>query len=181
LAEEARHARDQDVLASETLGDGPRAGGSGSRLLYHAADYASLPLGRQAPPGGDGYDRKVRRLIPFTDAISVIGGALLAHRLRYASLPDSSLIPQVLFAGAITVAWLAFFGLYGRRGRKPAEHLGQGILAITAGMVSTLVVTFSTDVYIPRSWLALTWIVAVTLFVLSRVTWQVSMAGAVPR
>ena len=120
-------------------------------------------------------------MIPFTDAISVIAGAFLAHRLRYASLPDPLFIPHVLFAGAITVAWLAFFGLYSGRGRKPAELLGYGILAITAGLVSTLVLTFSADIYVSRTWFALTWILAVTLFVLSRVTWQVGMDGAIPR
>ena len=44
LAQEARHARQEDPAARERVGD--RARGT-PLLLYHAADYAPLPLGRQ--------------------------------------------------------------------------------------------------------------------------------------
>jgi FlaA1/EpsC-like NDP-sugar epimerase len=123
----------------------------------------------------------VRRFIVFTDALSILGGGLLSYWLRFGTFPDPAFARQVLFASAITVTWLAALGLYGRRGTKLAEQLGRGILAITAGLVSALVVAFFTDVYLSRTWFALTWMLAVALFVMSRVTWQVGTARPAPQ
>jgi FlaA1/EpsC-like NDP-sugar epimerase len=72
----------------------------------------------------------------------------------------------------VTVATFALLGLYRDRSVEPLPELGRVALATTLLLFGFVLVAFSTDVYLSRSWIALRWIIATGLVVVSRTAWR---------
>lgn len=115
----------------------------------------------------------MRRWVPLTDALSVTAAFLVAHRLRFGFLPDSGYLIWVGVIASLTVATFALLGLYRDRSVEPLPELGRVALVTTLLLLGFVVVAFWTDVYVSRSWIALWWIIAIGLVVVSRTAWRV--------
>jgi uncharacterized membrane protein (DUF4010 family) len=79
------------------------------------------------------------------------------------------------------VATLALFGLYGDRAAAPASKVGRTVLAVTVVVLAAFpTLMFWTDVFVSRSWLALTSAIAVVLLLASRVVWRLAIGRPPP-
>jgi FlaA1/EpsC-like NDP-sugar epimerase len=114
----------------------------------------------------------MRRWVALTDALSVTAALLVAHVLRFGLLPDSGYLVWVGVIASVTVATFALLGLYRDRSVEPLPELGRVALATTLLPLGVLLVVFLTDVYLSRTWIALSWIIATGLVVLSRTAWR---------
>jgi FlaA1/EpsC-like NDP-sugar epimerase len=114
----------------------------------------------------------MRRLVPLTDALSVTAAFLVAHVLRFGLLPDSDYLVWVGVIASVAVATFALLGLYRDQSVEPLPELGRVALATTLLLFGFVLVALSTDVYLSRSWIALWWITATGLVVVSRTAWR---------
>jgi FlaA1/EpsC-like NDP-sugar epimerase len=120
------------------------------------------------------YDWHMRRWVALTDLLSVGSSALVAYWLRFGSLPDSDVLVTVgMTIIPVTVAVFALLGLYSRQA-APVTEIGRAVLAVTLSLIGFVFVMFWTDVYVPRSVLGLTWVVATVLVVVSRRAWRLA-------
>jgi FlaA1/EpsC-like NDP-sugar epimerase len=120
----------------------------------------------------------MRRWVGLTDVLSVTAALLVAHQLRFGSLPDSDYLVWVGVVASVTVGTFALLGLYRDRSVEPLPELGRSALATTLLVFGVVLVSFWTDVYLSRSWIALWWIVATGLVVLSRTAWLFAASRA---
>ena len=94
----------------------------------------------------------MRRWVGLTDVLSVTAALLVAHQLRFGSLPDSDYLVWVGVVASVTVGTFALLGLYRDRSVEPLPELGRSALATTLLVFGVVLVAFWTDVYLSRSW-----------------------------
>jgi hypothetical protein len=99
-------------------------------------------------------------------------------QLRFGSFPDSDYLVWVGVVASVTVGTFALLGLYRDRSVEPLPELGRSAVATTLLVFGVVLVAFWTDVYLSRSWIALWWIVATGLVVLSRTAWLFAASRA---
>jgi FlaA1/EpsC-like NDP-sugar epimerase len=78
----------------------------------------------------------------------------------------------VVVIASVTVATFALLGLYRDRSVEPFPGLGRVALATTLLLPGFVLLAFWTDLYLSRSWIALSWIIATGLVVVSRTAWR---------
>jgi FlaA1/EpsC-like NDP-sugar epimerase len=123
------------------------------------------------------YDGVIRRGIVVTDIFAVTTAFLGAHVWRYGVVPDDGPLASVLLLGpTVTVVAFAALGLY--RDRLDAE-VGRVVLGVTAALPLLVFVTYWTDVYLPRRWLALSWVLARVLVIATRAAWRLGSVRSV--
>jgi FlaA1/EpsC-like NDP-sugar epimerase len=121
---------------------------------------------------GENYDTEVRPWISLTDVASVVTATLAAHALRFGVAPDLRLLTTIALV-LVPVTVFAALGLYARA-RSALSELLRTVLGTATVLTSLVVATFWTDTYVSRSWLAMTFILAVPLIATSRVAWRVT-------
>jgi FlaA1/EpsC-like NDP-sugar epimerase len=122
----------------------------------------------------ENYDTEVRPWISLTDVASVVTATLAAHALRFGVAPDLRLLTTMaLILVPVTVAVFAALGLYAPA-RSALSELLRTVLGTATVLTSLVVATFWTDTYVSRSWLAMTFILAVPLVATSRVAWRMT-------
>jgi len=101
----------------------------------------------------------MRRGIVVTDIVAVTTALLAAHVLRFGVVPEDGPLASVVLLGPLTAAAFLALGLY--RDRPDAE-VGRVVLGVTAALASHVFIAFWTEVYLSRTWLALSWVLACT-------------------
>ena len=114
----------------------------------------------------------MRRWVALTDVLSVTAALLVAHQLRFGSLPDSDYLAVVGMIASVTVATFALLGLYSAQLVAPVAELRRAALAMTLSIIGFVFLAFWTDLYLSRSWVVLTWLIATILVVVSRAAWR---------
>jgi len=120
----------------------------------------------------------MRRWVVFTDVLSVTAVLLVAHRLRFGSLPASDNLVWVGMIASVTVATFGLLGLYRDQLVAPVAELRRTALAMALSIIGFVLLSFWTDVYVSRSWVALTWLIATILVVASRAAWRFVATGS---
>jgi FlaA1/EpsC-like NDP-sugar epimerase len=120
----------------------------------------------------------MRRWVALTDVLSVTAALLVAHRLRFGSLPESDYVFWVGMIASVTVATFALLGLYSAQLAPPVAELGRTALAMALSIIGFVFLAFWADVYVSRSWVVLTWLIATVLVVVSRAAWRYAATGS---
>jgi FlaA1/EpsC-like NDP-sugar epimerase len=118
----------------------------------------------------------MRRGIVVTDTFAVTTALLGAYVWRYGVVPDGPLASVLLFGPVLTVVAFTALGLYGDR---PDSEIGRVVLGVTASLASCVFVTFWAEVYLPRTWLALSWVLACVLVIATRAPWRLGSGRSV--
>jgi exopolysaccharide biosynthesis polyprenyl glycosylphosphotransferase len=112
--------------------------------------------------------RRIGVALAVTDALCVATALLAAHSLRFGSLPSR----EYLFGIAVAVVlWVGVFhalGLYAPYDFTRFEEFRRTISAVGIGLVAIILLTFWFEVYLSRSWMAMTLLIALTLEVAAR-------------
>jgi FlaA1/EpsC-like NDP-sugar epimerase len=119
-------------------------------------------------------------LLIAIDVLCLIIALLAAHALRFGFLPDTDYMTGMLVA---VIAWpVPFFalGLYGRQHLSVPEEFRRTTAAVGIGIVLLVVGTFWLDLYLSRSWMALTFLIALILKLTSRLTVRTIAMGRAP-
>lgn len=116
--------------------------------------------------------RRRYRLVAFVlvvlDALCLAVALLGAHALRFGFLPRWDYIMGIVVAG---VLWLGVFhalGLYAPQHLSGLEEFRRTVSAVGIGIVVVILLTFWFDLYLSRSWMALTLIMALVLELTAR-------------
>jgi FlaA1/EpsC-like NDP-sugar epimerase len=113
----------------------------------------------------------VRPWISLSDVASLVTASLAAHALRFGVAPDLRLLTTIALV-LVPVTVFAALGLYARA-RSALSELLRTVLGTATVLTSLVVASFWTDTYVSRSWLAMTFILAVPLVATSRVASRV--------
>jgi exopolysaccharide biosynthesis polyprenyl glycosylphosphotransferase len=112
------------------------------------------------------------RLIGFAlaliDILCLTTALLAAHALRFDSLPDWDYTIGMVVAAALWVGVFHAFGLYAPQHLPRVEEVRRTVSAVGVGIVVVILLTFWLDVYLSRSWMAYTLIIALVLELTAR-------------
>src|SRR5207244_3023885 len=104
----------------------------------------------------------------LVDVLCLISALLAAHALRFGILPSRGYYQGTIAAAILWVAVFAGLGLY-RPGHLPGhEELRRTVSAVGIGMVLVIMLGFWFEVYLSRSWVALTLALALGLELAAR-------------
>jgi FlaA1/EpsC-like NDP-sugar epimerase len=67
---------------------------------------------------------------------------------------------------------VAVFLALGLNRDRPDAEVGRVVLGVTTALVLFVFVTFWTEVYLSRTWLALSWVIACVLVIATRAAWR---------
>ncbi|MGZ8631430.1 MAG: sugar transferase [Actinomycetota bacterium] len=128
------------------------------------------------PSSVRGRYRRFYRLMTITDVVSLVSAFLLAHlvwlKLKW---PDPDLLAVLLLAAPLAVlALYSAFHLYDAHRYSPAEEFRRIILAVSLAVATIAVLSFGSkiDPDPSRGWLALSWVFAVVLALVTRRLWH---------
>jgi exopolysaccharide biosynthesis polyprenyl glycosylphosphotransferase len=151
----------QEFLVAERS-DWPRV-----LLIPDPAESAESPL----PEAGKGTLRRYRRIgavLAVTDFICLAVALLAAHLLRFGSFPKPEYLAGMLVAGVLWVGVFHALGLYAPYDLSRFEEFRRTISAVGIGLVVIILLTFWLEVYLSRSWMAITLIIGLLLEVVAR-------------
>ncbi len=120
--------------------------------------------------------RRLYQRIAVTDALSISGGLIIAHWIRYGlGAPRANFL--WLFLWSPLVAWVVFgaFRLYQAHRITPAEEFRRIILAVTLSLIGLVSLSLWSLAALSRVWLALSWVLAVLFALASRRVWHWSV------
>jgi exopolysaccharide biosynthesis polyprenyl glycosylphosphotransferase len=126
--------------------------------------------------------REFRRLglwMVLTDLISIMGAFATAYAIRFGEGSGQPI--DVFVAAAAVPAWIAILGLHGlyRPGRfAPSEELRRVFYSVTLGTTLLIMASFWSQGSFSRSWLAMTWILALVFILATRRIWHAWMGRA---
>lgn len=135
---------------------------------------------RLARPTSRGYAR-LALWIALTDVLSIEAAILLTRLARFGlSVPGSSLATVLLFAPIVWLAAFAVFNLYSLSRLSPAEEFRRLVEASGAAVGFKLVLSLfveraNLEDALSRGWLGLSWILALTLVLITRQMWHKHM------
>ena len=101
-------------------------------------------------------------LIPL-DIFCLVVALLVAYALRFDALPDWEYLAQVAWAGLLWPAVFHAVGLYAPQHLSGLEEFRRTAAAVGIGIVVLILFAFWSDVYVARSWMAITLAIALAL------------------
>jgi hypothetical protein len=101
--------------------------------------------------------------LALIDILCLTTALLAAHALRFDSLPGRDYTIGMVVAAALWVGVFHAFGLYAPQHLPRVEEVRRTISAVGVGIVVVILLTFWLDVYLSRSWMAYTLIIALVL------------------
>jgi FlaA1/EpsC-like NDP-sugar epimerase len=102
------------------------------------------------------------------DVSCVMIALLAAHALRFGFLPDVGYMSGTLVAVILWPVTFYALGLYARQPLSMAAEVRRTTVAVAIGIAVLVLGTFWLDVYVSRSWIALTLLIALGLELTSR-------------
>ena len=106
-------------------------------------------------------------LIPL-DLLCLTIALLTAHALRFHFIPDRNYLIVIGVAGILWPAVFHALGLYAPQRLSGLEEFRRTTAAVGIGVVVLILVTFWSDVYLSRSWMAITLVIALILELTAR-------------
>jgi exopolysaccharide biosynthesis polyprenyl glycosylphosphotransferase len=106
--------------------------------------------------------------LAIVDVLCLTAALLAAHALRFGSLPERRYLYGMALAAGL---WLAVFhalGLYAPSNLTRFEEFRRTISAVGIGLVLIILLTFGFEVYLSRSWMAVTLGLALALELVAR-------------
>jgi exopolysaccharide biosynthesis polyprenyl glycosylphosphotransferase len=143
--------------------------------LTNVIDEAHAPAGNGSIrfKGGENYLRRYQ-LVVFVlvavDALCLAVALLGSYGLRFGGVPDTTYLIGILVAGAVWIGVFYSLGLYAPRHLPAIEEFRRTIGAVGIGILLVIVLTFWFDVYLSRSWMAITLVLALILEIAARGT-----------
>jgi exopolysaccharide biosynthesis polyprenyl glycosylphosphotransferase len=102
------------------------------------------------------------------DTTILVLALTLAYVLRFGAIPPRDYGLGLIMAGAMWVGVFYASGLYAPHHLSAYEEFRRTVGAVAIGIVFVILLTFWLDVYLSRSWMAITLIIALPLEVLAR-------------
>jgi exopolysaccharide biosynthesis polyprenyl glycosylphosphotransferase len=129
-----------------------------------AAPPGSTPVGKAALR----HFKIVGYVLVLLDVICLATGLLAAHLLRFGVAPEVDYLTGIAAAAVLWVAVFHGFGLYTPHNLSGLEEFRRAISAVGIGILLVVLLTFWFDIYLSRSWIALTLVITVVLEVVAR-------------
>jgi exopolysaccharide biosynthesis polyprenyl glycosylphosphotransferase len=107
--------------------------------------------------------RLVGFLLMPVDVLCLVVALLVAHELRFGSIPEWEYLVQIAVGGLLWPGVFHALGLYAPQHLSGLEELRRTTAAVGIGIVLLIMVTFWTEVYLSRSWMAITLAFALVL------------------
>ena len=107
-------------------------------------------------------------VLVLVDVLCLTTALLAAHALRFGSLPGSDYLLGTLAAAVLWIGVFYALGLYSTQRLSRLEEFRRTISAVGIGIVLVILLTFWFDVYLSRSWIAITLIIALMLELIAR-------------
>ena len=125
---------------------------------------AGGPLGRY---------RAISMGLAVSDAACVLTALITIYQVRYSARPMSALeLVVVLVAPLLWVAAFRAFNLYSPQHLSPSDEFRGIIGASSLGIVLIVMASYWPKSAFPRAWLGLSWLLALTLELLTRRGWE---------
>ncbi len=143
--------------------------------LTSVIDEAHRPAGNGSArfKGGKNSLRRYQ-LVVFVlvaiDALCLAVALLGSYGLRFRAIPDTTYLIGILVAGAVWIGVFRSLGLYAPQHLPALEEFRRTIGAVGIGILLVIVLTFWFDVYLSRSWMAITLVLALILEIAARGT-----------
>ena len=112
--------------------------------------------------------RQIGAVLIVLDVICLMLALLAAHALRFQLVPDGDYIVVIVVAGILWPGVFHALGLYAPQRLTGFEEFPRTIAAVGIGIIVLILVTFWSDVYLSRSWMAMTLVFALTLELTAR-------------
>jgi exopolysaccharide biosynthesis polyprenyl glycosylphosphotransferase len=112
--------------------------------------------------------RLVGFLLMPIDVICLAVALLVAHTLRFGFLPEWDYMFQIALSGLLWPGVFHALGLYAPQHLSGLEEFRRTAVAVGIGIVVVILVTFWSDVYLSRSWMAVTLAIALVLELTTR-------------
>ena len=106
-------------------------------------------------------------LLPL-DALCLTVALLVAHALRFGVAPGREYLVQIAFGGLLWPAVFHALGLYTPHLMSALEEFRRTMIAVGIGIVLLILLTFWTDEDLSRSWMAITFGIALVLELTTR-------------
>jgi exopolysaccharide biosynthesis polyprenyl glycosylphosphotransferase len=152
-----RSETDADRLIDLTIAEGD--------IEYAIADRPPIvPTGISAAR----HFRLISFVLVLIDVLCLTTALLAAHALRFGSLPASDYLVGTLAAAVLWIGVFYALGLYATQRLSRLEEFRRTISAVGIGVVVVILLTFWFDVYLSRSWMAFTLIIALMLELIGR-------------
>jgi exopolysaccharide biosynthesis polyprenyl glycosylphosphotransferase len=114
------------------------------------------------------YYKRIGVILVLLDVICLTAALLSAHMLRFGFLPTRDYWSGLALAPLLWIGVFYGLGLYRPQHLAKLEELRRTVSAAGIGVVLVILLTFWFDVYLSRSWMALTLVIALTLELVSR-------------
>lgn len=112
--------------------------------------------------------RLVGFLLVPVDVLCLVVALLVAHELRFGSIPEWEYLAQIAVGVPLWPAVFHALGLYAPQHQSGLEELRRTAAAVGIGIVVLILMTFWSDVYLSRSWILITLAIALILEVSAR-------------
>jgi exopolysaccharide biosynthesis polyprenyl glycosylphosphotransferase len=106
-------------------------------------------------------------LLPL-DVLCLTVALLVAHALRFGIAPGREYLVQIALGALLWPAVFHGLGLYTPHLLSALEEVRRTMIAVGIGIVLLILLTFWTDVYLSRSWMAITFGIALVLELTTR-------------
>jgi len=107
--------------------------------------------------------RLVGFLLVPVDVLCLAVALLVAHALRFGFIPEWEYLVQIGVGGILWPGVFHALGLYAPQHLSGLEEFRRTTLAVGIGIVVLILLTFWSDVYLSRSWMAITLAIALVL------------------
>ena len=112
--------------------------------------------------------RRIGVVLAVIDTLCLAAALLAAHGLRFGSLPDRGYLFGIAVGAILWVGVFHALGLYAPYDLTRFEEFRRTISAVGIGLVVIIMLTFWFEVYLSRSWMAVTLVIALVLEVGAR-------------
>jgi exopolysaccharide biosynthesis polyprenyl glycosylphosphotransferase len=117
--------------------------------------------------------RAISRGLALTDALCIVVALLVSYQVRYSMRPmPAAELAIVLAAPLLWVGVFQAFNLYAVQYLAPAEEFRRVIGATSLGIVLVVMASYWSKSSFPRSWIGLTWLLALLLELATRQAWE---------
>ena len=161
--------------SSSEVSNEVRADGDAERIVdltdEGCAPEAPVTQGPPSVPAGTSarrHHRLIGGILILTDALALALALLAAHTLRFGSLPDRDYLIGIVVAATLWIGVFSTLGLYAPHHLSKLEEFRRTVSAVGIGIVVVILLTFWLDVYLSRSWMAITLIIALILELVAR-------------
>jgi exopolysaccharide biosynthesis polyprenyl glycosylphosphotransferase len=145
-------------------------------VVSRAAGALSRPLAGETASRASAVSNAFRRigyLMMATDAVAVIAAMVFAYRIRFGwNAPTTAFLLTSSTAIPVWVGIFAADGLYAVRRHASSEEFRRILSAVSVGVMLVVAISFWSKESFSRGWLAMTWIFAILLVMVTRLGWH---------